>query len=253
MLIKNEQQEVFKENALKKFEDEMIEHVKDFFPNHFSLMHEDGIRRVTRCGYENAKKYSLISQRNVCSYINNMLLLGSHFDTDPQYPWASEILNDKNKPDPNTRIDEVSDKTLDFFEKISGVRHLNIYRAALNMKNNSKSIFETLINGNFKNIGANLNNLFPKKYEATGEVNIKKLADSGVISAMKYGIKDESCLMIYILFMFSMGSGFDRDPQHPWAAEILNNPAIKFQRDKMEMLYNKAVNILKDFLSKYNQ
>lgn len=249
--IHSDQIDVFKETALKQFEDEMVEHVQDFFPNHFALMGEEGIRTLTRYGYVRAKPYGLISKRNVCLYINSMLLLGSHFDKDPQYPWASEILNNESGINPNDRMDAVSEKMLDFMEAISGPRHLNIYRAALNMKNNHQKIYQTLVLGDIADTSKDLFRLFPKKHEAVGEEHIEALVKKGVTDARRYGIKDESLARVYILFMFSMGAGFASDPQFPWTSQILNDDTIPDERAKVELLFQTAITTLEDFLLKY--
>src|SRR2546425_578127 len=40
-------------------------------------------------------------------YLDLMCLLGSSFDTDPQIPWASEMLADRSFPTQDERIDRV--------------------------------------------------------------------------------------------------------------------------------------------------
>ena len=115
LVVKNNQLKVFEDDSLKIFEDDMASHIKEFFPNHFIAIGEKDIRNTIQYGYSKAIKYGFTTKRNVCLYINNMLVLGSNFDYDPMYSWAQEILRDKSLADPILRIDNLCDKTIEIY------------------------------------------------------------------------------------------------------------------------------------------
>ena len=248
LTIRNDQLDVFKETALKRFEDEMVEHVKTFFPAHYISMQEKNLRATVQYGYAKAKTYGVISIRNVCLYLNNMLLLGSNFDEDPQYPWAKQILAEKNEPDFNRTMDELSGKMMVQLGEITGQGNMIIYRAILNFTKNSNEIFTRLTASDLSKALHHLNLLFKQKYEVVGEANLKEMIACGIPSAKKYGITDEGYLVVYIVFMFMLGSGFDRDPQFPWAAVILQDVALD-QQQKTAILYKTAIANLDKVLS----
>ena len=248
-VIRNTQMEVFRASALQKFEGEMMEHVASFFPHHYRSMGEEATLSTIRLGYDRAKSYGFRTRRSVCLYLTNMLMLGSHFDCDPQYPWASEILNDKMEQDPKERIDLLTDKSLEIFMQISGERQIYLTRALLVLLDNAGSIFKRLSRGGLKSALINLNRIFPRRYQAIGEPALRQLIIHGTDRAGKYGIRVESDVSIYIVFMFLMGSGFDRDPQFPWVGEVLNDAGVADQGEKIGLLYHRATDKLKSLLS----
>lgn len=247
-VIQNKQIEEFKNLALKKFEDEMVDHIKESFPNHFIMIQENGIRDTIRYGYIRAKNYGFTTKRNVCLYINKMMVLGSNFDCDPQYPWAQMILNENTEYNPGLRIDRLSDKTLDTMSQIAGSRQEYLNRALLNIHNNANELFERLMSIGFKGPLHYLNTLFPQKFEVIGEYNLHQMIKYGIDNANKYGIRHESSRLIYFVCMFLMGSGFDRDPQFSWAKEILTDLSITNQTKRVELLYHKVINSVRSFI-----
>lgn len=250
MIIQKKQLNVFKIDALKKFEDDMVVHIKEFFPNHFISMKEQVTRNTVQYAFVKAQKYGFKTQRNVCLYLNTMLVLGSNFDTDPQYPWAIELLHEKEMKNPNVRIDKIADMMLDTFGHILGPGYSNINKMFLNLTNHSEEIYKGIITSELKDVMDILKKLYPKKYDIVGEFNLDKLVWLGNEKATRYGLTTESNKVLFIVFMFLSGAGFDADPQFPWASKILNNE--KDQHEKSRMLFHQAIINLNVFLSHYN-
>jgi hypothetical protein len=146
-------------------------------------------------------------------------------------------------------MDKISDKMLEMFRKITGVGNIIIYRVILTFTRNPDELFKKLSAGNLSKALYHLNNLFKQKYEAVGKENLDEMITLGTANAGRYGIKDEGYTLVYIAFMFMLGSGFDHDPQFPWTAEILNDIALKDGRQKIEMLYNTSIAHLQKLLA----
>lgn len=248
--LQNKQTDIFKTVALKKFEDEMVDHIKQFFPNHYISMQEEAVRKTIMYGYFRAEIYGFTTKRNVCLYINTMMVLGSNFDYDPLYPWTQSMLRD-NKEDPKVRIDKIADKTMEVFGQILGPLYLHINRALMNINSNADEIFARLTNNNLSGALQQLELLYPRKFQVLGEPSINHMVKFGVDNANNYGITYQSNTLVYIACMFMMGSGFDKDPQFYWAGEILNDPAITDQDKKIKLLYDQAVSNLRKFLLQY--
>lgn len=82
---------------------------------------------------------------------------------------------------------------------------------------------------------------FPKQGEAMGNEALKALVRLGREQAEKHGFKTSRSIDAYILLMPALGSYFDRDPQLPWAAEILAKPGFKDEHERMAALQSKAL------------
>ncbi|MGD0459833.1 MAG: hypothetical protein ABSC21_19055 [Terriglobia bacterium] len=99
----------FSKAEVKKFEDRMIVHLNKFFPEQCKSAGEKELRETVHYGIKSAGNYGIIAESDVCKYIDVMLSLGSHFDRDPQLPWAHEILTDDSVEDPAARIARLCD------------------------------------------------------------------------------------------------------------------------------------------------
>jgi hypothetical protein len=49
-------------------------------------------------GIKRAAGYGLTARRDVCKYIDLMIVFGRNFDTDRRYRWAGEILGKRRNP-----------------------------------------------------------------------------------------------------------------------------------------------------------
>jgi hypothetical protein len=90
--IRPEQIAVFSEAEVRKFEDWTLAHVKRFFPRQYATAGEAEIRRRIRDGIKRAAAYGITSKRDVCKFIDVMIMAGPEFESDSRFPWAKEIL-----------------------------------------------------------------------------------------------------------------------------------------------------------------
>lgn len=64
--------------------------------------------------------------------------------------------------------------------------------------------------------------------------------------AADYGIDAPSDVTVYVDLMMTFGRDFDKDSEHPWAAEILNDQTIRDSADRVAWLYERALGQLPD-------
>lgn len=98
LAIRREQMAIFSHAEVEKFVDWMLVHLRRFFPRQTTLQDELQLRRTVESGIQRASAYGLTAKRDVCKYIDLMLVLGENFDTDKQLPWAAQILSYKTHP-----------------------------------------------------------------------------------------------------------------------------------------------------------
>jgi hypothetical protein len=109
MQIRAEQMQAFSNAATADFENRLAAHLHRFFPEACQSLEEAGVRERIRYGISAAGTYDIMAERDVCKYIDVMFTLGWHFDRDPQFPWAYEILTDASVEDPAARIESLCD------------------------------------------------------------------------------------------------------------------------------------------------
>ena len=95
LTIRKEQLKVLSRNEVQKFEVHMRAHLRKIFPEQSGTLGKEELDNVIRHGIERAKVHGIVSQRDVCKYIDLMMVFGRDFDTSPKLPWASATLKEE--------------------------------------------------------------------------------------------------------------------------------------------------------------
>ncbi len=248
--IREEQNTELAKVALKGFEDRTLAHFQEFFPRYCEILTEGVMRQLIRHGVDRAGIYNIVGERNVCLYTTLMLVLGSGFDNDPQVPWAAQILGDDSINDESVRADLVFDTAVEYMDKVAGEDY-ELMGAALTRLNEL-----SIDKAKLKPVGLTfdqelvdlLQRLFPSKCRVVGEETLRELIQVGAKAAGHYGITAELGRAVYIVLMFMLGSRFDRDPQYPWARDILEKPSVPDEGSRADELYEAGTQYLKKWI-----
>ena len=87
------------------------------------------------------------------------------------------------------------------------------------------------------NLVPHLHECFPEACEELGEQDTRAVVRYGIDLAESYGIDREWCVCEFIDLMFVFGVEFDRDPELPWASEILQDETIQEQGALLDHLW----------------
>jgi len=105
--MREKQVAAFRNDKLKKFEDRMLVHLEKFFPMQCKAADETQVREIIRYGIKSAAQYGITAERDVCKYIDLMVVFGRDFDRDPKVPWARSILDDDRAKNPGVIVDRL--------------------------------------------------------------------------------------------------------------------------------------------------
>ena len=86
-----------------------------------------------------------------------------------------------------------------------------------------------------------LNKFFAERCEALGEGGVRDAIRHGIRRAADYDIRTERNVCKYIDLMFAFGRDYDTDAELPWAGLILNDPAIQGPTERIDRLYDRAI------------
>jgi hypothetical protein len=253
LVIRKEQMEVFEQAALRTFEDQMVEHLKEFAPKHCEVLGESGVRQVVRLGMERARRYGFTNRGPVRFYLESMFLFGSDFDTDPQLPWAGEILKDPTIWDQTVRADRLYDRVMDYLNQVAGP---DCEYAKEALRKASRQRFEgvPVSDENFENkVIARLNEVYPQKCAYIGEAALRTLVRRGNFLAERYSVSIDAGVVLFIGLMFALGHGFARDPLFPWIERTLNDTRIDNPNKRVERLHSRAMTYLSRALAYLEQ
>ena len=107
LTIRKEQMAAFGPLGKKVFEDRMVAHLKKHFPEQSAALGEPKVRETIQYGTQRAAAYRIISERDVCKYIDLMMVYGRDFDKDANLPWVQSILNNQAIRNPSTKIERL--------------------------------------------------------------------------------------------------------------------------------------------------
>lgn len=253
LVISGNQMKTFEQAAVRNFENRLLAHLQEFFPKHCEILGNDQMRKVIQLGLKRAEPYGLISERGLHLYIGLMLMLGSYFDEDPQLPWTAKILTDENIVDPRRRADRLYRRAMAYLNQAAGKDSQYLDRALHKAREFPVSALSRTGEDKLISFGDYLlkllYRLFFEKYDAVGETNIRQMVRQGYQTAKAYHLTGEPDLAAYICLMFMLGSGFNHDPQYPWADIVLNDAALIDSTQKGESLYKAAMTHLEKWLA----
>ncbi len=238
LVIRDQQMQAFAQNAKKQFEAATVSHISRFAPGQVEILGEKTIGQIVSLGIERAEKYRFTNRGPVRFYIELMFMFGSDFDTDPQYPWAAEVLGGSDAADQMTRADRLYRKTMHYIEMVAG-RDLEYEREALYRIVGPTPVAFTFSAGDTSGIPAFFRKIYPQKCEYLGDSALEDLAQRGISSAGAYSGSSRAA-MIFAGLMFIFGHGCLSDPQFPWITNTLEKDAEGDADAKIERLYSKT-------------
>src|SRR5260370_29150052 len=103
--IRKEQMAAFGPLGKKAFEERVVDHLKRAFPQQSKALGDEKLRETIQYGTQRASAYRIVGQRDVCEYIDLMVLYGGHFAKDPNLPWAPSVFQNQAIKNPSTQAD----------------------------------------------------------------------------------------------------------------------------------------------------
>lgn len=97
-MIRGTQMDIFAALALNSFRTRLIRHVRVNFPQEYEAIGPRLVHLFLELGIKSARRYGLESERDICGYIDLMLIFGPDFDNDQKIPWAGRLLKDNKLP-----------------------------------------------------------------------------------------------------------------------------------------------------------
>ncbi len=115
---------MFSEVEAQKFEAWVLVHLKKFFPKQCAAAGEPRLQEMVHYGVERAAVYGITAKRDVCKYIDLMIVFGRDFDTEKRSQWAGRILRDRRSPSARVQALLYAAKRA-LAEKVARSRHVS--------------------------------------------------------------------------------------------------------------------------------
>ncbi len=115
MVLRLGQLEMFATAAAESFETRLVKHVAKYFGDRYEVLSERGARDLVREGIKRAAVYKITRERDVCKFVDIMLVHGRYFDSDPEVGWAYNILHDRAFRDSTVRVEALFEEAKKHF------------------------------------------------------------------------------------------------------------------------------------------
>jgi hypothetical protein len=240
LLIRAQQMQAFEQASMARFERRMVAHLRQLAPKHCKAVGEAGLRQVVRVGFARAKDHGFTKRGPVKLYLDLMIMLGSDFDSDPQYPWAAALLDDPDTPDEMARAERLYEKAIDYSAKVFGPDYEQEKAAVRRAGLVRYEDLPSFTGGSADQIVAHFEAIFPEKVHYLGKAPILALSAEAMALANQHGLEPERGPAVLAGLMFAFGHGVTTDPQFPWVAATL----VKHAQDaatRTERLFRRAL------------
>ncbi len=241
MIIRDEQIQVFQQAAARRFEDEMVNHSKEFAHRHCEVLGEQAVRGIVRLSFQRAERYELTDRGPLRCYLELMWLYGSDFDTDPQLPWAIRTLRDKTIPSQFQRADALRHASDDYLKEVAGPDCEFAANALRRLRETGRGLFAGEDGSFHQTAASRLRWIYPEKCNYLGESGLSELIERGISSARAYSVTSQGGCAVFVGLTFALGQGFAADPQFPWISATLGSQLIPDPNQKAKRVYEKMM------------
>ena len=253
LTIRKTQIEALEHVVSEHFVDQMIAHLRRYFPVDYERLGEPSARVAIREGLKHAARYGFRSRGDLCRYIDLTLALGGRFDQDPLLPWAGEILAEVAESGPDQRVQQLDGYLLDWMSDVTGEEGHRYIRAMLRIREMSYDDFEA-DGGEFTSAARRLlTHLNPAQTERICEEDWARFFALATKYAERFQFVDHPAQMVLATLMFMLGSHVLIDPWHPWVSAAvgpLSDEIDGASSCRGRLLYDCSIAFLEEMLKR---
>lgn len=253
LVIREEQMDLFRQSALRRFEEEMLIHLAEFSPPLFKAVGEAPMREVIRFGMSRAERHGFSFRGPVQLYLELMLLFGSHFDSDPQYPWAGEILGNQERGSQMQRADWLHEQAMAYRKNVTGPEDAYTLEALRRIPVFARQPLDVSPTHFVQDMLREIEQIYPQKAAYVGREALEALIDKGRTGAKRQGFDTERGAALVIVLMLAFGHGCGFDPLYPWIANTLKEDSVGDPKTKAVRLEKKALIWLEHVLAHFDK
>ena len=252
-VISTEQMSLFKEAALRSFQNKMLDHLRDFSPLLFEAVGEEQMGKAIQFGIDQAGGHGFNLRGPVQFYLELMLLFGSHFDSDPQYSWVGKILNDQDSGSQMQRAEMLYEKAIDYRKKVAGPDDTYTFEALKNIGFMARQPLTVSKNNFTQDMLQVIASLYPQKAAYVGREGLEALIHKAMGGAQRQRFTTVRGAVLVTLLMFAFGHGCGVDPFYPWIAKSLKNDTQPDPDARARRLEKNALTWLEHVLANFDK
>lgn len=226
LVIREAQIAALQADMVARFDRSLAAQLRQFAPHDAQALGGDGLLAVVRLGRHRAGESGFTNRDSIRLYTELMMLLGSGFATDPQYPWAAQT--------GRKTAAALHFSAIHYIRTVLGPKREFAMRALERIVNHRLRDF---LDGGIVHM---LNVIFPEKCLHAGEDGLRALVESARTVAARNGLAGAAAPVLLTLVMFFLGHEADQDPANPWVQRVLCETASMQPPLRIQALENKV-------------
>ena len=222
LIIREAQIAAFQRGALDGYVTELVAHCREFSPHLCQTLSEAELRAAVEHGVTRAATHGLDMRGPIRFFVDLMIVLGSGFDTDPQYGWAAEILARKDTLGQMERAEALHARVREHLAQVDGERNRHTRQALADLELLLRRGLSVRAEAFEEDTLSLMAAVHPRKVAATEGEALRRLITVGAEKARRrYGFQEPRSLLRMVVMMFAFGHHVDTDPLLPWVARAL--------------------------------
>jgi hypothetical protein len=214
------------------------------FPEYVRVLGAELLREVIDVEIEHAANHGFAAESTVCQYIDLTFILGSGFATDPQLPWAAQILSVRAGENEFHSMERLADRAAVYLDQVAGPKNVYMRSAVTRLAAALRDLTsDSLL------VAQRFQVIYPEKWSAIGEVGVREILADAELKCASYGYSNEVATQICAALMLALGSSFDLDPKFPWARSRLSTAGTAANVAAPLSLYRDASTFLERWVS----
>jgi len=222
LIIRAEQLAAFQQAATTTLENQLLAHIQKVMPILSATLGEKSLRLTIQQAMINAAQYELTERAAIRLFVELRFLLGSEFDSDPQYPWITSILHDKEMLQIK-KARQLYEKIANYQTQVLGKNGINTRIGLQNFMLFMQQPFLLSMRDFGPGMLRVLEDIFPLKAAYLGEEALQGVIRIGYTRARELGFPTLRSYGVLVGLMFLCGHGCIADPLYSWIDNTLNS------------------------------
>jgi len=206
--LRKEQMQAFAAAAEERFAVELVDHLFHFSPFHARQLGTDVVGSIVRYGIEKAKAYGFTQKGPIRFYLELMFLLGSAFDSDPQFLWLSgPLFLDQSPLTEISRAQQAFHATTRYLDEVAGAENCLVYQSLLRVRSHGFLVHSPHAAPTTPQLLNELGIISPEKAKFLGEDCLAALIQRSQSEVVRIGSNRASDYALLTLLMYGLGHG----------------------------------------------
>jgi hypothetical protein len=227
LIVRQAQMKALEQASLDAWLIQLAQHCRDFSPYLSKTLRDAELHAALLEGVQDAEREGFTQRGPVRLYIDTMMILGTGFASDPQYPWISQLLSAQRDESEMDRAMVLHSKLAEYLTFVDGESNVHTLRALGQLDGLLREGVSFPFEGLEGEILRLMWRMHPRKAARSGEAALAQLISEATSRGRRqYGFQQPRSLALMAVLAFSFGWKFDTDPFLPWISRSLARGAV---------------------------